>query len=214
MLSVSLSVLCRYPADGVCSRLTGGQRPVGRLDRIHEECFLVYRWRLQLGFLWALILAWRWRWSWWELFAFPVGGAEAQLRGEVGFVARSAPRVRAGSWAGVAGTRAGCWTGTSPQSPLQGFRSLLPSFGWAALAGRWCVSSLRRALSSARAPSKTLPSLIEIPFLIGWRKSERAAAPIPHAALATVTSACSCGKGILNLFILMISGGLVAGTPH
>lgn len=45
-------------------------------------------------------------------------------------MARSAPCGRAGSRAGIAGTHAGRQTGTSSESPLLGFQSLLPAFGW------------------------------------------------------------------------------------
>lgn len=208
-------MLYTYPANRVCSMLIGRQRPAGHLYRIYKQWVLPdvqtktsARFPLSTNLsskakLGGIVLISRGRymvWTW-----------------HCSSVARSAPRRRAGSRAGVAGTRTERQTGISSKSPLQVSDPFCLPLDGAALAGRWRFSSLGEEspkYPSAQAPSKTLPFLIQIPFLIGWRESEHTAAPVPHAALATVTSAFSCGKDILNLFILMISGGLVAGTPH
>lgn len=69
----------------------------------------------------------------------------------------------------------------------------------------------KTALNTPSAPARCNHSLLKFLFLMGWKGNEDAAAPIPRAALATLMSAFLCGKGILNLFISLISGGLVVG---
>lgn len=158
-------MLCTYPANRDCSTFTGRQRPASHVYRIYKQRILP---DVQIK----------------TSARFPLStNSNLKVKTQlVGIVLISHGRRTVWMWRGR--LRAGepacglAFLGLvlddilapRPSHPCGISDPFCLPLDGAALAGRWCVTSLwRRALNtpSAQAPSKMLPFLIQIPFLIG-----------------------------------------------